>query len=116
MATALPTVPLIAILKIVKNLFSKPVIPVARCPACEAETVLYSSVDEQTGELVRCCAACDGIVSERGAAAIDYYAASELEGTGFAVTEPLSADGGCGGCGEEGCATCDHADTCEKIH
>lgn len=106
----------VAILKAVKSSLSKPVIPVARCPACDVETVLYSSVDSRTGELVRCCTVCDGVVSESAAASIDYYAAGELEGTGFAVTEPLSLEGGCGGCGEEGCATCDHADACEKIH
>lgn len=94
----------------------RPVVPVADCPACGTQTVLYGDWDAEHGRIRRRCAACDAVV-EPDAAGAEFLAAAELEGTAFEVTGALSPDGGCsGGCSTGGCATCDHVETCEKVH
>ncbi len=97
-----------------ESLLARPVIPLAWCPACRKETVLYGALDAVTGALVRCCAACDALVSrEEAAGGVEFCAAAELEGTPFVASGPVSDSGGCGGgCSSGDCATCDSAATC----
>ncbi len=91
------------------------VIPLAKCPNCRAETILYGSVDPVTGGLLRRCTACDRPVFEGGAVVYEFFAAKDLPLAGYTVTPPLPTEGGCsGGCSTGGCATCDHVDTCTK--
>ena len=95
----------------------KPVIPLAHCPDCGVETILYGDWDQARGCLQRRCTVCERVIEPDGATRIEYLAASELEGTPFDVTAALPVDGGCGGgCSTGGCATCDQVETCEKVH
>ena len=95
----------------------KAVIPLAHCPSCGVETILYGDWDAGRGCLVRRCTVCERVVDPSEGAEIDYLAACDFEGTQFEVTAALPVDGGCGGgCSTGGCATCDQVETCEKVH
>ncbi|HEY8515180.1 MAG TPA: hypothetical protein VIS07_06690 [Candidatus Binatia bacterium] len=71
-------------------------VPVAPCPRCEREVVVYVAADA-ADDAGYACVHCDGPV--RG---VYLVSESELDALGYAVADPLRA--GCGtGCAAGGC-------------
>ena len=72
-------------------MLQKAVIPLAHCPDCGVETILYGFWDEARGCLLRRCTVCERVVDSGEGAEIDYLSACDFDGTQFSSASAFKA-------------------------